>query len=66
MEKQAYELVKALKSFRVYVLHSKIIAYVPSSTVKEIMNQLDSDGKKGKWIEKIHEYDLEIKLKKID
>jgi hypothetical protein len=36
IEKQAYALVKALKSFRVYVLHSKIIAYVPSSTVKEI------------------------------
>jgi hypothetical protein len=28
MEKQAYALVKALKAFRVYVLHSKIIAYV--------------------------------------
>jgi hypothetical protein len=25
MEKQAYALVKALKSFRVYVLHSKVI-----------------------------------------
>jgi hypothetical protein len=36
MEKQAYALVKALKDFRVYVLHSKIIAYVPSSSVKEI------------------------------
>jgi hypothetical protein len=26
MEKQAYALIKALKSFRVYVLHSKVIA----------------------------------------
>jgi len=28
MDKQAYALVKALKDFGVYVLHSKITAYV--------------------------------------
>lgn len=64
-EKQACALVKALKSFRVYVLHSKIIAYVPSSTVKEVLNQLDTDGKRGKLKAKIQEYDLEIKPKKL-
>jgi hypothetical protein len=37
MEKQAYALVKSLKAFRVYVLHSKIIAYVPSTSVKDIL-----------------------------
>ena len=37
MEKQAYALVKALKAFRVYVLHSNIIAYVPSTYVKDIL-----------------------------
>ena len=37
MEKQAYALVKDLKSFRVYVLRSKIIAYVPSTSVKDIL-----------------------------
>jgi hypothetical protein len=36
MEKQAYALVKALQYFRYYVLHSKILAYVPTSTIKEI------------------------------
>jgi hypothetical protein len=29
MEKKAYDLVKSLKDFRVYVLHSNIVAYVP-------------------------------------
>jgi len=48
MQKKAYALVKALKSFRVYVLHSKIIAYVPSASVKEILIQHDMDGKRGK------------------
>jgi hypothetical protein len=37
LEKEAYAMVKALKSFRTYVLHSKIIAYVPSSSVKDIL-----------------------------
>jgi hypothetical protein len=60
MEKQAYALVKSLKSFRVYVLQSDIIAYVPSSAVKEILVQPDCEGKRGKWITKIMEYNLTI------
>jgi hypothetical protein len=46
MEKQAYTLVKDLKYFRVYVLHSKIITYVPSAIVKEVLIQLDIDGRR--------------------
>jgi hypothetical protein len=65
MEKQAYALVKALKSFRVYVLHSKIIDYVPSSSVKEILIHPDIDGKRSKWIAKILEFDLEVKPTKL-
>ena len=61
MEKKAYALVKALKAFRVYVLHSKIIAYVPSTSVKDILIQPDIDRRRGKWITKILEFDLEIK-----
>ena len=65
MEKQAYVLVKALKSFIDYVLHSKIIAFVPCPSVKEILCQPLSDGKRGRWIVKIQEYDLEIKPTKL-
>jgi hypothetical protein len=65
MEKQAYALVKALKDFRVYVLHSKITAYVPSTSVKDILIQPDIDGRRGKWIAKILEFDLEIKPTKL-
>ena len=39
MEKQAYALVKALKDFRVYILHSHTIAYVPNIVVKYILSQ---------------------------
>ena len=59
MEKQALALVKALKDFRVYIFHSHIIAFVPHTVVKDIISE-DPDGKRGKWIDIILEYDLEI------
>ena len=64
MEKQDFSLFKALKDFRVYILHSHIIAFVPKSVVKDILTQ-DPDGKRGKWIFVILEYDLEIKPTKL-
>jgi hypothetical protein len=65
LEKHAYALVKALKAFRVYVLQSSITTFVPSSSVKEILVQPDSEGKRGKWIVKLLEYDLHIKPTKL-
>jgi hypothetical protein len=65
MEKQAYALVKVLKAFRVYVLHSRVTAYVPSASVKDILIQLDIEGRRGKWIAKILDFDLEIKPTKL-
>jgi hypothetical protein len=65
MEKHSFSLVKALKPFRVYVIHSKIIAYVPSSSIKDIFTQPGNDGKRSKWIAKLLEYDMEIKPTKL-
>ena len=65
LENQAYSLVKELKIFRIYVLHSKVIAYVPNAAIKDILTQPDSEGKQGKWIAKIMEYDIEIKPTKL-
>jgi predicted MarR family transcription regulator len=65
MEKREYALVKALKAFRIYVLHSKIIAYVPSTSVKEILIQPTIYGNRSKGIAKMLEFDLEIKPTKL-
>jgi len=65
MEKQAYALVKSLKHFRIYVGYSKIVGYVPHSAVKDILAQHDCLGVRGKWVSKIQEYDLEVKLTKL-
>ena len=61
MEKQAYALVKSLKEFITYILHSHIIAYVPNNSFKDILTQPDPKGRRGKWITFMLEYDLEIK-----
>jgi hypothetical protein len=60
MEKQSYALVKSLKYLRDYIVHSQVIAYVPFAIIKDILVQTDSEGKRGKWIAKLQEYDLEI------
>ena len=47
-----------------YILHSHTIAYVPNTVVKYILSQ-DPDGKRGKWIAVMLEYDLDIKPTKL-
>eukprot|EP00253_Pinus_taeda_P017602 PITA_17602 len=65
IEKQTLALVKELKDFRVYILHSHILAYVPNATVKDVLVQTDPEGRRGKWIASLLEYDVEIKPTKL-
>jgi hypothetical protein len=65
LETQAYALIKSLKAFRVYILRAKVIAFAPSSSVKDVLIQPDIDGKRSKWIEKLIEFDVEIKPTKL-
>lgn len=65
IEKEAYAIVKSLKSFRVYILHSNVIAYVPNIAVKDVLVQPTTERKRGRWIAKIMEFDLEIRPTKL-
>ena len=58
-------MVKALKDFRTCVLHSKVISYVPTIVVKDILVQPNRDGKRCRWLAKIQEFDLEVKPTKL-
>ena len=58
------DLQYAIHPFRVYILHSHIISFVPHTVVKDILSQY-FDGKRGKWIVVILEYDLEIRPTKL-
>ena len=48
-----------------YILHSHIVAYIPSIVVKDILNQPDPEGRRAKCIVVLLEYDLEIKHTKL-
>ena len=52
-EKQDYALIKSLNTFRIYILHAKVLAYVPSAAMKDVLTQPNIDGKRAKWIAKI-------------
>ena len=65
LDKQAYALVQALKDFRVYILHSHVIGCMPTSAMKDILTQPYPEGRRGKWIATLLEYDMEIKPTKL-
>lgn len=63
--KNAYVVVKAIKYFCFYILNFHIVVLVPNTTVKSILSQQDFGTKRGNWIAKIQEYDLEIRPTKL-
>ena len=50
-----------MKTFRIYILHAKVLEYVPLAAVKDVLTQPDIDGKRAKWIAKLIEFDIEVK-----
>jgi len=58
-------LIKALKYFRFFILHSYVTVYVPNAAINSILVQPDNDGKRGTWIAKMLEFNLEIKPTKL-
>ena len=66
IEKHVFSLVKAVKYFRFYILHSHTIVFVPDPTVKSILTQQEvGSNKRGNWIARIQEYDLDLKPTKM-
>lgn len=66
IEKHAYAVVKALKFFRFYILHSHSVIHVPDVAVKSVLTQQDVGcNNRGVWIAKVKEYDIDIKPTKL-
>jgi hypothetical protein len=61
LEKKYLALVKEVAHFQTYILNSHVISYVPSSLVKKLLSQQLRKGNWANWLEKIQEYDIEIK-----
>jgi hypothetical protein len=67
LEKQDLTLVKVVAHFLTYILNSHVIAYIPLSPVKMLLNQQLREEKWANWLAQIREYDIEIKtLKEIN
>jgi hypothetical protein len=66
-----YKLEKVFKLYLILIHpplsinNSHVIAYVPINFVKDILTQPDLEGRRGKWITVMLEYDLEIKPTKL-
>ena len=66
VEKNSFVVVKALKNFCFYILHSHSIVFVPDVAVKSVLTQQDiSCNARGAWVAKIQEYDIEIQPTKL-
>eukprot|EP00253_Pinus_taeda_P011687 PITA_11687 len=65
IEKQAYALIKSSKEFKIYILHSKLVSYVPSTSVEDVVTQPNIDEKREKWIAKFIEFNIEVKPTKL-
>lgn len=66
MDKHAYVVVRVLKNFKFYILHSHSIVYVPDLVVKSILTQQEIGcNTRGIWIEKAQEYDINLKSTKL-
>ena len=57
--------MKALKEFRVYILHSHSTVFVPFAAIKDILTQVEPDGRRAKWIATFLEYGIDIRPTKL-
>ncbi|KAH9323750.1 hypothetical protein KI387_018389, partial [Taxus chinensis] len=65
MEKHAFAVVKAVKQFRFYILNSHSMVLVPDTTINSILTQQEFGSKRGNWVAKVQEYDIDIKSTKL-
>ena len=54
-----------MKTFKIYTLHAKVLAYVPLAAVKDVLTQPDIDRKRANWIVNLIEFDVEVKTTKL-
>ncbi len=59
-------MVKAVKQFRYYILHSRSTIFVPNATIKSILTQQEvAMNNITTWVAQVQEFDLEIKPTKL-
>ena len=65
-ENKSFAIVKVVKYFWYYILHSHSLVYVPSIVVKIILTQQDvAVNTRATWVSKVQEFDLDIQPTKL-
>lgn len=57
--------MKVVKKFRHYILWNKVHAIVPDPTIKLMLGQNELEERRGKWMDKLQEFNINIKSSKI-
>ena len=65
LEEKVYALVKEVGHFRTYILNSPITTYLPYPPVKMMLSQPLREGRWENWLEKLLEFDVEVKSMKV-
>ncbi|GJT77394.1 putative nucleotidyltransferase, ribonuclease H [Tanacetum coccineum] len=65
-EKELMAVVFAFDKFRSYLILSKTIVHIDHSTLKHLFKKQDAKPRLIRWILLLHEFDIEIKDKKVD
>lgn len=65
-EKKYFTIIKAVKQFKYYILHSHSMLFVLDTVVKSILTQQEVGlNNRATWVTKIQEYDLDIRPTKL-
>ena len=64
-EKQTYALVKGVKACRCYLMGARVVAFVPTTSMKDIFSQKEVFGRRCRWINRIQEFNIDIQITKL-
>ena len=64
-QKKIYALVKGVEAFRCYLMGEIIIAFVPTTAVKDILSQQEVSSRRCRWIIRIQEFNIYIHITKL-
>lgn len=64
-EKQAYALVREIKTFKCYLVGATIISFVPNAIVEDIFSQQEVTSRRCRWINRIEEFNIDVLVTKL-
>lgn len=57
--------MKGVKYFRCYLMGATVITFVPTVVAKDIFSQQEVSSRRCRWINRIHEFNIDIQITKL-